>query len=71
MNLFRRIYVLIIFNFRTFSDSLVQKMPIKGLKNTGKLDFRQETYPRRGPGSIYILPFITDPKPQNASKVWD
>ena len=42
MNLFRRIYVLIIFNFRTFSDSLVQKMPIKGLKNTGKLDFRQE-----------------------------
>jgi hypothetical protein len=46
-------------------------MPIKGLKNTGKLDFRQETYPRRGPGSIYILPFITDPKPQKASKVWD
>ena len=39
MNLFRRIYVLIIFNFRTFSDSLVQKMPIKGLKNTGKLEF--------------------------------
>ena len=50
MNLFRRIYVLIIFNFRLFSDSLVQKMPIKGLKNTGKLDFRQEIYPRRGPG---------------------
>ena len=42
MNLFRRIYVLIIFIFRIFSDSLAQKMPIKGLKNTGKLDFRQE-----------------------------
>ena len=43
-------FELIIFNFRTFSDSLVQKMPIKGLKNTGKLDFRQEIYARRGPG---------------------
>ena len=68
MNLFLRIYVLILFNFRTFFDSLVQKMPIKGLKNTEKLDFRQEIYPRRGPGSIYTLPFNTDCKPQKVSK---